>query len=158
MMLARPILRGKESAMKISTIAVPVIVALALALGGCATGAKQAELPAHKLVIQVSDAEPARWNLALNNAKNVQTGLGANNVAIEIVAYGPGIGMLKADATIGNRVRDAMASGIQVIACENTMTSQKIRKDDMLAGIGYVPAGVVELMQRQQQGWAYIRP
>lgn len=158
MMLARPILRGKESAMKISTIAVPVIVALALALGGCATGAKQAELPAHKLVIQVSDAEPARWNLALNNAKNVQTGLGANNVAIEIVAYGPGIGMLKADATIGNRVRDAMASGIRVIAYENTMTNRKIRKDDMLAGIGYVPAGVVELMQRQQQGWAYIRP
>ena len=158
MMLARPILRGKESAMKISTIAVPVIVALALALGGCATGAKQAELPAHKLVIQVSDAEPARWNRALNNAKNVQTGLGANNVAIEIVAYGSGIGMLKADATVSNRVRDAMASGIRVIACENTMTSQKIRKDDMLAGIGYVPAGVVELMQRQQQGWAYIRP
>ena len=29
---------------------------------------------------------------------------------------------------------------------------------DMLSGIGYVPAGVVTLMQRQQQGWAYIRP
>jgi len=68
--------------MKIPTFAVPVIAALTLALGGCATGAKQAELPAHKLVIQVSDAEPARWNLALNNAKNVQTGLGAKQAEL----------------------------------------------------------------------------
>ena len=108
--------------------------------------------------MQVSDADPGKWNLALNNAKNVQSDLGAGNVAIEIVAYGPGIGMLKAESVVGNRVRDALAAGVKVVACENTMTNQKLTKDDMLAGIGYVPAGVTELMQRQQQGWAYIRP
>ena len=118
----------------------------------------QAATPANKLVMQVSDADPGKWNLALNNAKNVQSDLGAGNVAIEIVAYGPGIGMLKAESVVGNRVRDALAAGVKVVACENTMTNQKLTKDDMLAGIGYVPAGVTELMQRQQQGWAYIRP
>ena len=109
-------------------------------------------------MIQVSDAEPAKWNLALNNARNIQTDLGAANVDIEIVAYGPGIGMLKSDSVVGNRIEEAGKAGVKVVACENTMHGQKLTHADMLSGIGYVPAGVVELMQRQQQGWAYIRP
>ncbi len=112
----------------------------------------------NKIVFQVSDAEPAKWSLTLNNIKNVQTDLGANNVEIEIVAYGPGLGMLKADSVAGNRVADALAAGVSVVACENTMKIQKITREDMLPKIGYVEAGVVQLMKRQQQGWAYIRP
>ncbi len=112
----------------------------------------------NRVVIQVSDADPGKWNLALNNAKNIQTDLGAANVDIEIVAYGPGIGMLKLDSTVGGRVDEAMAAGVKVVACDNTMKGQKLTRSDMLNGIGYVPAGVVELMSRQQQGWAYLRP
>jgi intracellular sulfur oxidation DsrE/DsrF family protein len=74
-----------------------------------------------KLVIQVSDADPAKWSLALNNAKNVQEELGAKNVEIEIVAYGPGIGMLKKDAVTSGRVEEASLAGIKVVACENTI-------------------------------------
>ena len=117
----------------------------------------QADKP-HKVVFQVSDADPAKWNLALNNARNVLTDLGADQVAIEIVAYGPGIGMLKMDSTVGGRVAEAMAKGVDVVACENTMRNMKITRDDMLPKIGYVAAGVVELMTRQKQGYAYIRP
>jgi len=112
----------------------------------------------HKVVLQVSDADPAKWNLALNNAKNVQQDLGADKVAIEIVVYGPGIGMLKLDSVAGARVGESMASGMSVVACENTMRNLKITRDDMLPKISYVPAGVVQLMARQKQGYAYIRP
>ena len=111
-----------------------------------------------RVIIQVSDADPKKWALALNNAKNVQTDLGADKSEIEIVAYGPGIGMLKADAEIANRIEEAVASGVRVVACENTMRNQKIGRDDMHKNIEYVAAGVVELMRRQQQGYAYIRP
>jgi intracellular sulfur oxidation DsrE/DsrF family protein len=111
-----------------------------------------------RVVMQMSEADPARWNLALNNAKNIQTDLGAANVDIELVAYGPGIGMLKADSVVGNRVDEAIAAGVKVVACENTMRNQKLARTDMLNKISYVDAGVVEIMQRQQQGWAYIRP
>jgi uncharacterized protein len=44
------------------------------------------------------------------------------------------------------------------MACENTMKGQKLARSDMLNSVGYVNAGVVEIMQRQQQGWAYLRP
>ena len=112
----------------------------------------------NRVVMQVSDNDPAKWNLALNNARNLQADLGAKNVEIEIVAYGPGISMLKSDSVVGNRIGEALSSGLLVEACENTMRGQELAKADMLTGIGYVPAGVVEIMQRQQQGWAYLRP
>ena len=111
-----------------------------------------------RVVIQVSDADPAKWNLALNNAKNIQTDLGAANVDVEVVTYGPGIDMLKLDSVAAGRIADATKAGVSVVACENTMRNQKLTKSDMLNGISYVPAGVVEIMSRQQQGWAYIRP
>lgn len=111
-----------------------------------------------RVVIQVSDADPAKWNLALNNAKNIQTDLGPANVDVEVVTYGPGIDMLKLDSVAAGRIADATKAGVSVVACENTMRNQKLTKSDMLNGISYVPAGVVEIMSRQQQGWAYIRP
>jgi intracellular sulfur oxidation DsrE/DsrF family protein len=126
-----------------------------LALGVAAQTAAPAK---QKVVIQVSDADPAKWNLALNNARNVQQELGAGKVDIEIVAYGPGIGMLKAEAPVSNRVSEARQAGVQMVACENTMTSQKLTKADMHADIGYAPSGVVEIMRLQGQGWSYVRP
>jgi len=133
--------------------------ALVLAYGSAAQNAlAQNATPANRVVMQVSDGDPAKWNLALNNAHNLQSDLGARNVAIEIVAYGPGIEMLKADSLVGNRIGEALSAGVKVVACENTMRAQKLTKPDMLDGIAYVSAGVTEIMQRQQQGWAYLRP
>ena len=117
-----------------------------------------AEPPMNKLVIQVSDADPGKWNLALNNARNVQDDLGAEAVELEIVVYGPGIGMLKAGSPVAERVAAAVKNGIKVVACENTMHGQKLTAADMLPVIGYVPAGVVEIMKKQREGYAYIRP
>jgi intracellular sulfur oxidation DsrE/DsrF family protein len=128
----------------------------ALLMGGYATA--QTAAATNKVVFQISDNDPAKWNLALNNAKNVQEALGADKVEVEIVVYGPGIGMLKAESPTANRVTGATKAGVQVVACENTMDAVKLTKADMNPAIGYVPAGVVELMKRQQQGWAYIRP
>jgi intracellular sulfur oxidation DsrE/DsrF family protein len=143
-----------------------IALVFALALTAAANAADAAKGPGtsnkaarhHKLVVQVSDNDAAKWNLALNNVKNVQTELGAKNVDIEIVAYGPGLGMLKMDSPAGNRVGEAIDAGVKVVACENTMENQKVTRADMLPGIGYVKAGVVELMLKQQQGYSYIRP
>lgn len=132
---------------------------------GAAVSAALLALPAlaqqqvrNKVVMQVSDNDPAKWNLALNNATNIQKDLGMDEVDIEVVVYGPGIGMLKAGSPVAARVAGALQNGVKVVACENTMAGMHLEKGDMLADIGYVPAGVVELMRKQQQGWAYIRP
>jgi uncharacterized protein len=135
-------------------------VATVLTLGGAAQQSSAEPTPAmhNRVVMQVSDADPGKWNLALNNARNLQADLGAANVEIEIVAYGPGIGMLKRDSAVASRIDEALTSGVKIVACENTMHGQKLAPSDMLPSIGYVGAGVVEIMQRQQQGWSYLRP
>lgn len=112
----------------------------------------------HRIVMQVSDGDAAKWNLALNNMENVQAELGRDNVEAEIVAYGPGIGMLKMDSPVGPRVDAAVKNGVRIVACENTMTKLKLPKADMLPNISYARAGVVELMEKQREGYAYIRP
>ena len=147
---------GKASAIPALVAAFALLLSTAIV-----TPLAHAQQPAParaKVVLQMSEADPAKWNLALNNAKNIQADLGAANVDVELVAYGPGIGMLKADSVVGNRIDEALAAGVKVVACENTMRGQKLTHADMLPKVGYVPAGVVEIMQRQQQGWAYIRP
>lgn len=132
-------------------------LAAAVAITPLFAGAQQAAKPT-RVVVQVSEADPARWNLVLNNVKNLQDELGADKVAIEIVAYGPGIGMLKFDAPTNSRVSDAIKSGVTVNACENTLRNQKLVRADMHPNVTYVPAGVVQIVRRQQEGWAYLRP
>ncbi|HZS66992.1 MAG TPA: hypothetical protein VFA72_07765 [Burkholderiales bacterium] len=112
----------------------------------------------HRVIFQVSDNDPARWQLALSNARNVQTDLGKENVQIEIVAYGPGIEMMKAESKVAGGLAGALDTSIGLIACENTMQNNKVSRDEMYAGIGFVQAGVTHLMKRQKEGWAYIRP
>ena len=137
-----------------------LMVALALTLALTSLAAVAAEAPAAKehLVMQVSDADAGKWNLALNNAKNAQQDYGADKIDIEIVTYGPGIGMLKMDSVIANRVDESKQSGISIVACQNTMKNMKLTADDMLPNTSYVPSGVVELMKKQREGYAYIRP
>jgi len=74
------------------------------------------------------------------------------------VVFGYGSGMLKFDSPLANRIDDALASGASVLMCENTMTGQKLTKADMHSKIGYVKAGVIEIIEKSRQGWAVVRP
>ena len=112
----------------------------------------------NKVVFQMTDNDPTRWMLVLNNISNVQQELGEDLVELELVAYGPGIGMLKADSPVAKRIAEALKTGVKIVACENTMKALKLGYPDMLPNIGYAPSGVVELMRKQQDHYAYIRP
>jgi uncharacterized protein len=112
----------------------------------------------HKLVLQVSDGDAAKWNLALNNAENVQQALGKDKVDVEIVAYGPGLGMLTAESKVAARLNGAMDNNVALLACGTTMKKAKLTAADLAGGVKVVPAGVIHIMQRQSEGWSYVRP
>lgn len=120
--------------------------------------AAQAPGSAPRAVFQVSDADPQKWALVLNNVRNAAQDFGAANAELEIVAFGPGIGMLQSDSPVAARIAEALKSGVRVVACENTMRAFKLSRNDMLPDIGYVPAGVGEIIRKQREGWAYLRP
>lgn len=132
--------------------------ALSLSLTSFNATATEMHAATARVVIQVSDADSGKWNLALNNAKNVQTAIGADKVDVEIVTYGPGIGMLKMDSVVGNRIDEAKKAGIAIVACQNTMKHMHLTDADMLPNTSYVPSGVVELIKKEEQGYSYIRP
>ena len=112
----------------------------ALVLGCLVTGTAlaQASPPTAKqrIVIQVSTPETRIWGQALNYVENLQSLYGKDNVEIEIVALGWGIGMLKFDSPLATRVADTLKRGAGLSACEVTMSRQKLQKQDMLPDIG----------------------
>ncbi|WP_124951597.1 DsrE family protein [Sulfuriferula thiophila] len=133
---------------------------IALILSLTSLSAVAAEQVKHRLLIQVSEDSVERLMAALNAAKFVQDQYGAPNVEIEIVVFGPGVQTLKyyAPKPVPDRVKQAKYNGIRIVACDYSMRAAKLRPSDMLREISYVPSGVVEIMEKEQLGWSYIRP
>ena len=129
-----------------------------LALSTPAALAKPAKTAKPGVVIQVSDDNPKTWNQALNVVKNVHAEYGKDKVRVEVVVFGHGSGMLKFDSALAGRVDETLEIGAQVLMCENTMKGQKLSQADMHPKIGYVKAGVIEIVEKSRQGWTVVRP
>lgn len=127
-------------------------------------GTAMAEMGAtHKVVIQVSSASAKVQAIALNNAVNVQKHYGPGEVDVEIVAYGPGLRILTQGKKNkqAKRVASLAKSDITFSACGNTMkkiAKKKGKEPKLIDGVKVVTAGVVRLMELQEQGYSYIRP
>ena len=130
----------------------------AVLLGAALAGPALAQDKPQRLLIQISDYNPKVWGLALANARNVRHDLGPDKVEIEVVVYGPAIRMLEMDSDWRDRVTQVIDEGIRVIACENTMKSMKLTRNDMLGGVDFVKTGLAHVMKRELEGWAYARP
>lgn len=133
---------------------------LALVFALATFSAQAAEQLKYKVLIQVSEDSVEKLMLALNAAKYVQKEYGPPNVAVEIVVYGPGVQTLKhyAPIPVPDRVRQAKYNGVRIAICDESMHAAKLRASDMLQDVSYVKSGVGEIMEKQQQGWTYIRP
>jgi uncharacterized protein len=122
----------------------------------------------HNLVLQVDQNDPAVMNLALNNATNVIEYYRAKgeDVNIDIVTYGPGLHMLRADTSpVQDRIKNfkdlAFPSKVQFSACNNTKEGMEKKEGhpiNILSEATVVPSGIVRLMELQQKGWIYVRP
>jgi uncharacterized protein len=128
----------------------------------------QAEEPKHRLVIQVDQDDPAVMNLALNNATNVIEYYRSKGetVDLDIVTYGPGLNMLRADTSpVKDRIKRmkdlAFPSTVQFSACNNTRENMEKKEGHPVTVVSdavLVPSGVVRLMELQEKGWSYLRP
>jgi hypothetical protein len=122
----------------------------------------------HRIAVQVDQDDPALMNLVLNNVANVLEHYNGKNekVEVEVVAYGPGLKMLRDDKSPGKdrikRIVDASApSKLRFSACGNTMAAMEKAEGHavpLIAQASVVPSGVVRLNELQEDGWSYIRP
>jgi intracellular sulfur oxidation DsrE/DsrF family protein len=122
----------------------------------------------HRIAIQIDQNDPQVMNLALNNVNAVIEYYRARNedVDIDVVAYGPGLHMLRSDTSPVQdrikRLKDMVFPGkIQFSACNNTrqgMEKAEGHAIPILSDATVVPSGMVHLMELQEQGWSYVRP
>jgi len=130
---------------------------------GVATPRKQ---PPHRLVIHVDVNDPAVMNLALNNVSNVVQHYGdlSQKVEVEVVAYGPGLHMLRDDTSpVKGRIKmmSETTPELTFSACGNTrenMTKNEGKEVPLITQAKVTKSGVVRLMELQEQGWSYLRP
>jgi uncharacterized protein len=127
-----------------------------------------AEGKPHRVTIQIDQNDPQLMNMVLNNANNVIEYYRGRNeeVDLDIVAYGPGLYMLRADSSpVQDRIKHlkdmAFPGKIQFSACNNTkqgMEKAEGHAISILPEASIVPSGVVHLMELQEQGWSYVKP
>jgi hypothetical protein len=144
---------------RLTTIA---LMSMALATAALAEG------KSHRVTIQVDQNDPQVMNLALNNVNAVIEYYRSKNedVDIDVVAYGPGLHMLRADTSpVQDRIKHfkdmAFPGKIQFSACNNTKQGMEKAEGHAIAVLPeatVVPSGVVHLMELQEQGWSYVKP
>jgi intracellular sulfur oxidation DsrE/DsrF family protein len=120
----------------------------------------------HRMVVQVSRDDAEGMNLALNNLVASKQAFDREHEPFqaELVAYGPGIAMLRADVSpVKERIESTRDEIPELVLsmCGNAKAAAEGREGHPIAplpGVRVVPSGVVRVMQLQEQGWTYIRP
>lgn len=108
-------------------------------------------------MVHVNFAEADRQEAGLKNVAIILEE--APDTRVVVVCHGPGIGLVVESVTgLAGRVEPLVGRGVRVVACENTMRDRSIGMEELLPGVGTVPAGAVEIIRRQRDGYAYFKP
>ncbi|MBK9103160.1 MAG: DsrE family protein [Saprospiraceae bacterium] len=114
------------------------------------------DLAQHKIVFQLTSADTNVHKMLVRQLGNVLAA--APNSTVEVVCHGPGIAMLTTKQTIVQpKIIELKGKGIQFVVCENTMRERKVTKEEIIPEAGFVKAGIIEIVKKQEEGWSYIR-
>lgn len=109
------------------------------------------------VVVHLDEADPDKHEAVLRNIGHMLSELG-ENTPVELVAHGPGLAVTRSGAAHEKQVMELLGRGVSVAACGNTMRRQNLTADDLIPGVRVVPAGIAQIVRRQREGWAYVRP
>lgn len=112
-----------------------------------------------RIVVSLSEADPARANAIFSNLVNIQGFYGQDLVEILVVAYGPGVRhLLRNESQVAERVASLQAYDIAFVACGATLDTLGVPPEQALEGVQVVQNGLPEIIERQLQGWVHLRP
>ncbi len=110
----------------------------------------------HKFVMQFSASDSAQQMSIITQLGNVREAW--PNAKIEVVCHSGGLDLLlTAKSKVANQVNGLSAQGVIFSACNNTMRRRNVKKEDLLSSALVVPSAFVELVLKQEEGWAYIK-
>ncbi len=110
----------------------------------------------HKIVFQLASEDSLVHKGLMKQLNNVLTA--SPDAKIEVVCHGPGINMLVTDkTTVHDKIQEMKTRGIVFAACENTLKDRNISKDKVIAEAVFVPSALIEIVNKQELGWTYIK-
>jgi uncharacterized protein len=113
-----------------------------------------------KVVFHLDTEQEDVFKLALENMKNLFKEVRPDQCQVRLVANGKAVRLFRKDK-IGERAEDMEALhkvGARFLACRNALANNKIERSDLFDLCDIVPAGILELINLQAQGFAYIKP
>ncbi len=125
------------------------------------TASAAGEFAEQKIVLQISDPNPFKQTLVLNVAGNILRHYGQDRVAIEIVAFGPGLRLLFAENANKGRIQSLVDSGVRFSACKNTIRNMGKKlghPPELNPNAVPVTAGVVRIVDLMDKGYKLIKP
>lgn len=108
------------------------------------------------VVVQANGNDAADFKRALILASNMHEVL--TKAKFEIVVYGPSVKLLTTFSDQVPLIQKVQSEGIKVIACGRSLKSEQLNESDLAEGITVVPFGAVHIVNREKQGWQYIKP
>jgi intracellular sulfur oxidation DsrE/DsrF family protein len=140
-----------------------LLVALSLGLwqGAMAAAPEAKPFAEKKVVLQISDPNPFKQTLVLNVAGNLVKHYGADNIDVEIVAFGPGLRLLMAGNSNSSRIQSLASEGVRFAACANTVkkfTTILEEKPELNKDAYVTPGGAVRIIDLVSQGYVLIKP
>ncbi|OBU16859.1 hypothetical protein AYY19_14565 [Photobacterium aquimaris] len=111
-----------------------------------------------KILIHVNQVE--RWEIALNNVKNI---IAMDNAAtIELALNGETPAQVTSTMLAQNKqteiINDFLHQNVMITVCHHSLTALAISPKQLLNGIEIVPSGAYEIALRQHQGFGYLKP
>jgi intracellular sulfur oxidation DsrE/DsrF family protein len=112
-------------------------------------------------VLQLSDSDSKKQGLVISVANNLMKHYDPDKVAVEIVAFGPGIELLKPDNPNRKLVESLVAQGARVDICLNTVDTIERdtgKRPDYIAAATPVQVGVAQILLLTENGYTLVRP
>lgn len=110
----------------------------------------------HKIVFQLSTEDTLAHKALMKQLNNITTV--APDTKIEVVCHGPGLNMLiSSKTTVLLKIRELVKKDIQFVACEFSMKERNVDKTAIVQESGFVKAGIIEIVEKQEAGWSYIK-
>lgn len=113
-----------------------------------------------KAVFHLDLDQEDRLILALTNIKNLFKEIPPQQCEISIVVNGKAVNLFTKSRVVDHAktIEELHASGVHFKICNNALTAHQIRKEDLIDVYEIVPAGILEIVNLQQKGFAYIKP
>jgi intracellular sulfur oxidation DsrE/DsrF family protein len=115
----------------------------------------------HKIVLQLSDNDPRKQALVISVANNLLKFYDPDKVAVEVVAFGPGIDLLRSESASRKQVESLIAQGVRFDVCLNTVDTierETGKRPDIVPGATPVQVGVGQILFLMENGYTLVRP